>query len=99
MYVGWILAVVHSLATGSDTRNEMFLVLDVLAVGAVLAAFIGYRVAEAWPTLPPLWAALAAIALITTLGIGIWAANGPLQPGWARSSGTPSNLLHSRPGS
>jgi predicted ferric reductase len=99
MYIGWLLALVHSLATGSDARNELFLLLDVLAVAGVLVAFIAYRVAEAWPTLPPLWATLALIALIATFGLGLWAANGPLQPGWARSSGTPPDLLHSSPAS
>jgi hypothetical protein len=29
------------------------------------------------------------------LGIGVWAADGPLQAGWARSSGTPPDLLRS----
>ena len=95
IYVAWVLAVVHSLGTGSDTQNRLFLLLDVAAVGAVLAAFIGYRVVSGWPSLPPLWAALAVIAFLTILGVAVWAASGPLQPGWARSSGTPMNLLRS----
>jgi len=95
MYVAWVLALVHSLATGSDAQNELFLLLDVAAVGGVLAAFLGYRLVGGWPTLPPLWAALAVVAVLTTLGVAVWAATGPLQPGWARSSGTPTNLLRS----
>jgi hypothetical protein len=88
---------VHSLATGSDARNEIFLLLNVVAVAGVLVAFLAFRVAEGWAKLPPLWAALAVIALLTVMGFGVWAAGGPLQPGWARSSGTPPGLLHSPP--
>ena len=95
MYVGWALALVHSLATGSDARNELFLLLNVVAVAGVLVAFLGLRVAEGWRKLPPLWAALALVAVIAVFWFGLWAAGGPLQAGWARSSGTPPSLLHS----
>jgi methionine sulfoxide reductase heme-binding subunit len=95
MYAAWGIAVIHSLATGSDARNELFLLLNVVAVAGVLVVFLAFRVAEAWPKMPPLWAALALVSVLTVLGFGIWAANGPLQPGWARSSGTPVKLLHS----
>jgi sulfoxide reductase heme-binding subunit YedZ len=97
MYAAWVIALVHSLATGSDARNQVFLFLNVAAVAGVLVAFLGYRVAEGWAKLPALWAALAVVAVMTTLGIGIWAADGPLQPGWARSSGTPPDLIRSGP--
>ncbi len=95
MYAAWVIALVHSLATGSDARNEVFLLLNVAAVAAVLVAFLAFRVAEGWRRLPPLWAALAVVAVITVIGVGVWAAAGPLQPGWARSSGTPPGLLQS----
>jgi methionine sulfoxide reductase heme-binding subunit len=93
IYAGWVLALVHSFATGSDSQNRLFLLLDVVAVAAVLIAFLAYRVAEGWPANPSLWAAVAVIALVTSIGLAVWAVNGPLQPGWARSSGTPANLL------
>ncbi len=95
MYVAWALAVLHSLGAGSDARNELFLLLNVVAVAGVLVAFLGFRVAEGWSKLPPLWGALALVAVLAGLGLAVWAANGPLQPGWARSSGTPPGLLHS----
>ncbi len=97
IYVAWGLALVHSLATGSDARNQLFLLLNVVAVAGVLVAFLAFRVAEGWSKLPPLWAALALVAVLTALGIGVWAASGPLQPGWARESGTPPNLLQTPP--
>jgi methionine sulfoxide reductase heme-binding subunit len=97
MYLGWVLAFVHSLATGSDTRNELFLIVDLLAVLAVLIAFLAFRVAEGWSksSLPSLWAGLAGLAVLVVLGIAVWAVNGPLQPGWAHASGTPPDLLSS----
>jgi methionine sulfoxide reductase heme-binding subunit len=94
-YAVWVLAVVHSLGTGSDARNNLFLLLNVAAVAIVLAVFLGIRVAEGWSRLPPLWAATAVAAVVTVLVIAVWAANGPLQAGWARSSGTPPDLLRS----
>ncbi|HUY73354.1 MAG TPA: ferric reductase-like transmembrane domain-containing protein [Candidatus Dormibacteraeota bacterium] len=95
MYAAWLLAVLHSLGTGSDARNEVFLLLNLVAVVCALVVFLGVRVAEGWVRFPRLWAALALAAILIVLGVGIWAAGGPLQPGWARSSGTPSNLLRS----
>jgi methionine sulfoxide reductase heme-binding subunit len=93
MYVAWVLALVHSLATGSDSRNQAFLLVDLLAVAGVLVAFLGLRVVEGWSRVPALWAALGAVAVVVVFAIGVWAINGPLQPGWARTSGTPPDLL------
>lgn len=95
MYGAWLLAILHSLGTGSDARNATFLVLSLAAVGSAFVIFVAVRVAEGWAKFPRWWAAVAFVAISITLGLGIWAANGPLQPGWARSSGTPVNLLKS----
>ena len=32
---------------------------------------------------------------VVVVGVGVWAFNGPLQPGWARAAGTPPDLLRS----
>ncbi|MGA7911936.1 MAG: ferric reductase [Candidatus Dormiibacterota bacterium] len=95
MYGAWVLAVLHSLGTGSDARNKLFLLLNLAAVACALVVFLAVRVAEGWALFPRWWAVLALAAILVVLGVGIWAAHGPLQPGWARSSGTPSNLLRS----
>ena len=95
MYVAWMLAVVHSLGTGSDARNQLFLFLNVVAVVGVAVAFLGLRVAEGWRRIPVLWGALAVASLVVIVGLAVWAVDGPLQPGWARTSGTPPGLLHS----
>ncbi|MFI5282442.1 MAG: ferric reductase-like transmembrane domain-containing protein [Candidatus Dormibacterales bacterium] len=94
-YAGWALGLVHSLGTGSDARNNLFLFLDVVAVACVLGAFLGYRIYDDTQRVSPPRvlagiAGLAAVVIIT-----VWAFNGPLQPGWARVSGTPPGLLHS----
>lgn len=93
MYGAWALAVIHSLGTGSDARNELFLVLDVVAVAGTLVAFLGLRAALGWPSRPQLWTVLAIASVIIVVLMGVWGVNGPLKPGWARSSGTPANLL------
>src|ERR1700730_429612 len=92
-YAAWVLAVVHSLGTGSDARNNFFLLLYVAVGAVVLAVFLSSRVAEGWQRLPPLWAGVTLAAVLTVLLLAVWAANGPLQSGWARSSGTPPELL------
>jgi len=94
-YVAWAVAMVHTLGTGSDVRNNLFLLLNIVAVATVLAVFVGYRVySESQPL--SLMRALAGIAgLVTVAAIAFWAFNGPLQPGWARVSGTPPGLLRS----
>lgn len=96
MYAGWVLALLHSLGTGSDATNRLFIFLNIVAVAAVLVAFLGYRVVEGWRAMPPLWGSLAAVAVMVVVGVAVWAVNGPLQPGWARASGTPPGLLQPR---
>lgn len=94
MYAGWLCALLHALGTGSDTTNRLFLLLDLAAVGGVLSAFLAYRVGEGVAHAPAVWGALAALALLATVGVAAWTVEGPLQPGWARQSGTPPALLH-----
>jgi methionine sulfoxide reductase heme-binding subunit len=95
MYVAWVLAIVHSLGTGSDVQNQVFLLLNVAAVAGVLAVFLAVRVAEGWRQIPLVWSAAGLVAILVVLALAAWAVNGPLQSGWARSSGTPPDLLRS----
>jgi sulfoxide reductase heme-binding subunit YedZ len=96
MYVAWAVAVLHALGTGSDARSELFLVLDVVAVAGVLTAFLGVRVAEGWSGKPWPSVVMAVTAVLAVVALAVWVETGPLQPGWARSSGTPPNLGGSR---
>jgi methionine sulfoxide reductase heme-binding subunit len=94
-YAAWVAAVVHSLGAGSDARNPVFLVLNVIAVVGVLVAFLGVRVAESDQNNRGLKALAGLVAILTVVVIAVWAADGPMRSGWARSSGTPPGLLHS----
>jgi uncharacterized membrane protein YoaK (UPF0700 family) len=82
------------LGTGSDVKNQVFLLLNVAAVVCVLAVFLAVRVAEGWRQYPPVWSAAGLVVILLVLALTAWAVNGPLQSGWARSSGgTPPDLL------
>jgi DMSO/TMAO reductase YedYZ heme-binding membrane subunit len=94
-YACWPLALLHGVGTGSDVRTGWFTVLDVVCVGAVFSALVGWRLVHGWPR-------AAAFRLSTALGSGVavvalalWMANGPLAPGWARAAGTPADLIRS----
>ena len=95
MYLAWGVALVHSLGTGSDARNAVFLLLDLVAFVGLLLSFYAWRVAGGMASHPRTWTVLATLALVVALGVGVWAVTGPLQPGWAATSGTPPDLLHS----
>ena len=92
-YLAWPVAVVHGLGTGSDTPVRWVLALTVACV-ALIAALTGWRLAYGWPSHAV--ARLAgALALVVALIVGgAWLTAGPLKPGWARRSGTPSQLIH-----
>jgi hypothetical protein len=85
-YACWPLALVHGLGTGSDTRYGWMLALTLACVLAVLAA-------AAWRL-----QRRAAIPLLGALALllAAWVEQGPVQPGWARRSGTPAALLPAR---
>jgi methionine sulfoxide reductase heme-binding subunit len=89
-YACWALALVHALGTGSDTRAPLFLLLTGLCGVAVLAA-AAWRISLPGPAGVRAGAGLAVVVL--TVVITLWTAWGPLEPGWAERSGTPSNLL------
>jgi methionine sulfoxide reductase heme-binding subunit len=93
IYVTWAIALVHSLGTGSDARNNLFVFLDLAAVASVLATFLGYRIYDEAHQISPVKALAGFAGLVTVVSISAWAVTGPLQPGWARASGTPPGLL------
>jgi methionine sulfoxide reductase heme-binding subunit len=90
-YACWPIALLHGMGTGTDTRTLWGLGLDVVCVAAVLCA-IGVRIAYQQHR------SVANGVLIPLVGVGtiwlaVWAISGPLQDGWARAAGTPTNLL------
>jgi hypothetical protein len=89
-YVGWPVAVLHGLGTGSDTKSWWSLLLTAASVVAVLTA-IWWRIQAARDERLRVPALLATAA--TPLGLAVFTVAGPLQHGWAKRAGTPPSLL------
>ena len=91
-YVAWPVAVLHTIGTGTDTRQAWALLVDVACVGVVAVTLV-WRLGVGWPRQAGLRAAGMLISLAGEIALAAWTASGPLQPGWARAAGTPANLL------
>ncbi len=93
-YGCWILALVHALGTGSDTRSSLFLMLAGLCCALVLAA-VGRRLVGAGPDHPARRSG-AGLAILMVVGvIVVWTVYGPLASDWAERSGTPHHTAGS----
>jgi methionine sulfoxide reductase heme-binding subunit len=91
-YASWPVAMLHSWGTGTDARQGWMLFLGVACGLTVLVAVVWRLVSSA--TAEPVVRAGALLATVGVLiGIAVWAANGPLQQGWAARAGTPSEIL------
>jgi methionine sulfoxide reductase heme-binding subunit len=91
-YVSWPIAILHTLGTGTDVKQWWLLLLTVACILAVLAAVV-VRLGAADRTRGSLRAGAYALSVITPIGIVAFALAGPLQHGWARRAGTPTDLL------
>jgi hypothetical protein len=94
-YASWPVAVLHGLGTGSDVKQWWMLALTAACIVAVLVA-VWTRIASASGEYAGLRAPATALAVVTPIGLAIFALAGPLQQGWARRAGTPSSLLAHR---
>jgi sulfoxide reductase heme-binding subunit YedZ len=93
-YGCWGLAVVHGLGTGTDPKATWMLLVTIGCVGAVVLA-VWWRVVDGWPVpLGPRLVGLGA-SLVVPIVLAAWTITGPLESGWSRRAGTPSNLLAS----
>jgi sulfoxide reductase heme-binding subunit YedZ len=92
-YACWPVALLHGLGTGSDTPVGWVLLLTLVCV-AVVAALVAWRLAVGWPAHAAFRVAGAVALLIALAAGGAWLTAGPLRPGWAQRSGTPSSVLH-----
>lgn len=91
-YLCWPVAVLHGLGTGSDTQVRWVLAVTVTCV-AVIAGLTAWRLGYGWPSHAAARLAGAVALVLALIVAGTWLATGPLQPGWARRSGTPANLI------
>jgi predicted ferric reductase len=94
-YACWPLAVLHGTGTGSDTAQTWMLVIDALAV-ALVAVAVFWRASVGWPSHAGARLAAFASAIGVPIALAAWVVVGPLQPGWARTAGTPTHLLGSQ---
>jgi hypothetical protein len=91
-YLCWPLVLVHGLATGSDTKLAVVLVIDAACVTAVLGA-VGWRIAVGWSADSDVRIAALMAAVIAPVVLVVWLIGGPLADGWSRRAGTPAQLL------
>lgn len=91
-YACWPIAFVHGLGTGTDARLGWVMWLSWACAGSVLAA-VAWRLAKSRPAYPAARLAVGALMAVGSIAVAVWAATGPLQPGWARKAGTPARLL------
>ncbi|HEV3352438.1 MAG TPA: ferric reductase-like transmembrane domain-containing protein [Acidimicrobiales bacterium] len=94
-YACWPLAVLHGSGTGSDTTQRWMLVIDAVAV-ALVAAAVFWRASVGWPSHAGARLTAFASAIVVPIALAAWLVVGPLHPGWARTAGTPAQLLGSQ---
>jgi DMSO/TMAO reductase YedYZ heme-binding membrane subunit len=91
-YACWPVAVLHALGSGTDvTRQWMLVVLAACTIAVGLGAL--WRIAGARGIDGRQRALAGAGVLLVPLLLALFAAAGPLRPGWARRAGTPADLL------
>jgi len=92
-YLAWPVAVLHGLGAGSDTPVRWVLAVTAACV-ALIAILTGWRLAYGWPSHAAARLVGALALVLALIAGGAWLTAGPLQPGWARRSGTPPQLIH-----
>jgi sulfoxide reductase heme-binding subunit YedZ len=91
-YASWPVAVLHSIGTGTDTKAIWALLLVIACVAAVAMTLV-WRLGRGWPRQAAARFGGIAVSLAALFALAAWTATGPLQEGWARTAGTPANLL------
>jgi sulfoxide reductase heme-binding subunit YedZ len=94
-FVAFVLALVHGLATGSDTRAPWALGLYAVT-GGLVVALLGLRLLPPPPSRRRHLS--AAVVVATMIAIAAFAVTQPLQPGWsARAGGTLPSAMAGQP--
>lgn len=85
-YVAWLVAVLHGLGTGTDSRQPLVIAMYLVCV---LAVVISLAARLMWTTsLSRTGQVLALTVLaIIPIALAVWALLGPLAPGWAAKAG------------
>jgi|GEM_PF-81889 len=91
-YASWPVAVFHAMGTGTDPHLTWMTALVAACVLAVAGTGV-WRLAHGWPSRAGLRLVLGTTGGLIALVGTVWAATGPLRPGWAARAGTPPSLL------
>jgi Ferric reductase like transmembrane component len=92
-YACWPVALLHGLGSGSDVQGGFALVLSLVCASTVVVAVL-VRLHGSNGRAGALAAGLALLAA-AGVALALWLPSGPLAPGWAARSGTPTRLLAS----
>jgi methionine sulfoxide reductase heme-binding subunit len=91
-YACFPLALLHGLATGTDTRSTWSVLLAVSLLFGVVG-LVAWRIVAPWPAQGTLRGAAVLGVGAAALVAMVWIQDGPLSAGWARAAGTPPELL------
>lgn len=91
-YASWPVAILHSLGTGTDAPATWSLAIVVGCTLTVVAA-VAWRVGPGTGQTVALRSGLLVAMALAVVATSVWAADGPLRPGWARRAGTPPSLI------
>jgi DMSO/TMAO reductase YedYZ heme-binding membrane subunit len=91
-YLCWPIALFHSLGSGTDSSLPLVLALDVACSAAVISVVV-WRLATGRTFTDGQRAAAAVGTVVVALALLVFAALGPLRPGWSRRAGTSTALL------
>jgi len=91
-YLCWPIALFHSLGSGTDSQLPIVLVVDVACSAAVFAVVV-WRLATGRTFTAGQRTTAAFGTLVVALALLVFAALGPLRPGWSHRAGTSAALL------
>ena len=94
-YASWPLSILHGLGTGSDTRTPWMAGLTTMCL-VLVAGLVGWRLTQT-RVRPGVRAVLHQALAGGVALVVLFAAAGPLRPGWARAAGTPADMLGGGP--
>ena len=93
-YLSWPLALLHGMGTGSDTKSVWGTAITIACI-ATVAGTVAWRLRWRWPEKAGTRVLTATACVAGLIALAVWSATGPYHSGWARTAGTPPNLLAS----
>jgi methionine sulfoxide reductase heme-binding subunit len=91
-YASWPVAILHSLGTGTDAPASWSVALVAGSTMIVVAA-MAWRIGPGTGQTMTLRTGVLIAIPLAVVATSVWAADGPLRPGWAPRAGTPPALI------